>query len=119
MAVVIVVVIVVVVLAIVPVPRSTSQSWGDTLSGGQYTNLDAMTLCPGGAHATLTYSSDGIDSSTVVLAPGGAFLQNSTASAWTIHFTLANCEVYTFYTNATGTGSYSYTLSLSFNSPLL
>ncbi len=123
LVVVVAVVVVLVVLAVVPVAQSAVYSWGSTGGGtatSTFNDEHGETFpCASGAHGTLVFTSDGVDTDATVVAPGGASLWASSEGNWTTQFPIASCGVYQFYTNGTGVGTYQYTLTVRWSAPLI
>ncbi len=122
-AVVVVVIVVLLVLAIVPVPQSATYGWGSTSGGTAATTFNdsqgETIACASGARGTLVFSSDGVDSHTTVLGPGGETLWSSGAANWTTPLAIPSCGLYQFYTNGTGIGVYQFTLTVRWSAPLI
>lgn len=123
-AVVLVVVIVAVsvaLLATVPVKQSYTFSWGDSSSGsGTVTFNDSFgqQLCPSGATASLTYSSDGISATFGVVAPNGTTIWSSSAPNGNTTFPVATCGEYTLTADGSGVGSWTMDGTVRYTAPL-
>jgi hypothetical protein len=113
------IVVLVVILATVPVPQTSS--FGFTMSSSGSQTLDySHSLCPVGATASVSYSTDGGRVLTIsVLEPNGTTIWNSHSTQGNTTFPVQTCGTYQFALSAVNAGSASVNVTLSYSAPIL
>lgn len=113
---------VLVALALIPVPHSYSFDLGSSFGGNMPTNFAndlTDSLCPAGAHAALSLTSQGLNITWAIFSPNGSSLWGQHVANANVSFVLPACGWYFFYAAGVGIGAYHIHGTVSYSAPVL
>lgn len=115
------VVVAVTLLATVPVPHTSSFSFsgGNPFPPSYFDAHFPQTMCPGGAKAVVSFSSNGLDVTFGITAPNYVWVWSQHSAYANVSFVVPACGTYQILANGTGDGSYSVDGTLTYSAPLL